>query len=187
MTRRSKFRVLSVVLILAAATATYEPAYAQASGANGAQRYAHVFVSNGAKLKRLGGARSILHFGFGIGWRHQRGLELGIEAGPRFEDYKFTRLDDLMLSVDVSYHVRSMSNAKKVVPFLVGGFSLGWEPVPDGQQTSFFSLGGGVTYWLNGQRGIRFELRDAVTLDEPQTGYHYLGFRVGYTWLMGRT
>ncbi|MEE8147124.1 MAG: hypothetical protein V3T24_05940 [Longimicrobiales bacterium] len=128
----------------------------------------------------------MLHFGFGMEWRHPRGLGLGIEAGPRFEDYNFTRLDDLMLSVDVSYQLRSRSNANKVVPFLGGGYSLGWEPVPDGQQTSFFHVGGGVTYWLTAQRGIRFELRDAVTLDARQTGYHYLGFRVGYTWLMGR-
>ena len=48
------------------------------------------------------------------------------------------------------------------------------------------SLGGGVTYWMNSQRGIRFELRDAVTLGKPQTGYHYLGVRVGYTWMLGR-
>lgn len=180
-------RVLSVVLIMAAATATSEPAFAQISPANGAQRRAHIVVSNGAKLKRLGGARSMLHFGFGMEWLHPRGVGLGFEAGPRFEDYDFGRFDDIMLSVDVSYHPRSRSNPKKVDPFLDGGFSLGVEPVSDGQQTSFFSLGGGVTYWLNGRRGIRLELRDAVTLDEPQTGYHYLSFRAGYTWLMGQT
>ena len=61
-----------------------------------------------------------------------------MEAGPRFEDYKFTRFDDLMLSVDARYHVGSRPNENKVVPFLAGGFSLGWEPVPDGQQTPFF-------------------------------------------------
>jgi hypothetical protein len=47
-------------------------------------------------------------------------------------------------------------------------------------------VGGGVTYWLNAQRGILFEVRDAVTLDEPLTGYHDVGVRVGYTWLMAR-
>ena len=52
-------------------------------------------------------------------------------------------------------------------------------------QTSFLSLGGGVTYWVDDRRGIRFDLRDAVTLNAPQTGYHYLRFGVGYTWLMG--
>ena len=177
--------VLSVVLIIAAAT-TSAPAYAQNSDPNGTQRSAHVFASNGAKLKRLGGARSMLHFGFGMEWFDPRGLGLGFEVGPRFEDYHFTRLDDIMLSVDASYHLRSRSNPRKVDPFVDGGFSLGWEPVPDGQQTSFLSLGGGVTYWLDDQRGILFELRDAVTLNEPQTGYHYLGFRVGYTWLIGQ-
>jgi hypothetical protein len=182
----SMLRAFSVVLMIAAATAASGPVYAQTSGATGAQRRGHVFVSNGAKLKRLGGTRSILHFGFGMEWLGARGLGLGFEAGPRFEDHDFTRLDDIMLSVDVSYHPRSRSSPMKVDPFLDGGFSLGWEPVSDGQQTSFFSLGGGATYWWNPRRGIRFELRDAVTLDAPQTGYHYLGFRVGYTWLMGQ-
>jgi hypothetical protein len=129
----------------------------------------------------------MLHFGFGMEWLHPRGLGLGFEAGPRFEDHDFMRFDDILLSVDANYHPRSRSNPKKVDPFLDGGFSLGLEPLPgEVQQISFVSLGGGVTYWLNAQRGIRLELRDAVTLDEPQTGYHYLGFRVGYTWLMER-
>ena len=118
MTGRSKFRALSVLPILAAATVMSESVDAQTADASGTQRYAHVFVSNGAKLKRLGGARSMLHFGFGMEWRHPRGLGVGIEAGPRFEDHKFTHLDDLMLSVDVSYHGRSRSNPSRVVSFL---------------------------------------------------------------------
>ena len=75
---------------------------AQTADATGTQRYAQVFVSNGAKLKRLGDARSMLHFGFGMEWRHPRGLGVWIKAGPWFEDHKFPRLDDLMLSVNVS-------------------------------------------------------------------------------------
>ena len=172
---------------MSAVAALVEHAFAQATNASGVQRSAYVFVSNGATVKRLGGSRSVLHPGFGAEWRHPRGLGLGFEAGPRFEDYNFTRLDDLMLSVDVSYHVSSSAGARKTVPFLIGGYSLGWEPVSDGQQTSFFQLGGGATYRLSDQRGLRFELRDTVTLGTPQTGYHYVGFRVGYSWLMGRT
>ena len=177
--------MIRVLGIVAAVTATSEFAYAQAAGESGTRRAAHLFVSNGVKLQRLGGARSVLHVGVGMDWRHQTGLGVGVEAGPRFEDHALTRLDDVMLDVNVSYHARSGSSAGTVVPFVVGGVSLGWEPVPDGQQTSFFSVGGGVTYWLSGGRGLRFEVRDAVTLDRPHTGYHYLGVRVGYTWLMG--
>ena len=182
-TSMSMLRTLSVILFMAGATVGSEPVHAQDVDT---QRRGHVFVSNGAKLKRFGGDRSMLHFGFGMEWLRASGLGLGFEAGPRFEDYDFTRLDDIMLSLDVSYHPRSTSSPKKVDPFLDGGFSLGWEPVPDGQQTSFFSLGGGMTYWWKPRRGIRFELRDAVTLNQPQTGYHHLGFRVGYAWQMGR-
>lgn len=177
---------LSGVLLMVAAAATFEPVHAQTSAADGAQLRGHVFVSNGAKLKRIGGTRSMLHPGVGMEWLRARGLGLGFEAGPRFEDHDFTRLDDIMLSVDVSYHPRVRSSSMEVDPFLDGGFSLGWEPVSDGQHTSFFSLGGGVTYWWNPRQGIRFELRDAVTLNEPQTGYHFLGFRVGYTWRIGQ-
>jgi hypothetical protein len=182
-TRMSMLRTLSVILFMAGATVGSEPVHAQDVDT---QRRGHVFVSNGAKLKRLGGDRSMLHFGFGMEWLRAAGLGLGFEAGPRFEDYDFTRLDDIMLSLDVSYHPRSTSSPKKVDPFLDGGFSLGWEPVPDGQQTSFLNLGGGMTYWWKPRRGIRFELRDAVTLNQPQTGYHHLGFRVGYAWQMGQ-
>jgi|TARA_B100001971_G_scaffold211123_1_gene238214 hypothetical protein len=179
-------QMLSPVLVSVAAIATPEPAYAQTSGATGVLRYGHVFVSNGAKLRRLGGTRSMLYPGLGFEWRYPRGLGLGFEAGPRFEDHALTRLDDLMVSVDVSYHGRSSPTANAVVPFLGGGLSVGWEPVPDGQQTYFVNAAGGVTYWLDRRRGLRFELRDAVTIDRPQNGYHHLGFRVGYTWLMGR-
>jgi hypothetical protein len=183
-TMMSMLRALLIVLVIAAATGASGPVHAQ--GVTGAQRRGHAFVSNGAKLKRLGGTRGMLHLGFGMEWLRAAGLDLGFEAGPRFEDYDFTRLDDIMLSVDIGYHPRSTSSPKKVDPFLDGGFALGWEPVSDGQQTSFLSLGGGMTYWWKPQRGIRFELRDAVTLNQPQTGYHHLGFRVGYTWLMGQ-
>ena len=112
MTRMSMLRVLSVILIIVASTAPAEPAYGQTSDANGVQRYAHVFVSNGAKLRRLGGARSVLHFGFGMEWLHPRGLGLGFEAGPRFEDHDFMRFDDILLSVDAHYHPRSRSNPR---------------------------------------------------------------------------
>jgi hypothetical protein len=174
---------LSSVLIMA--TAAARPALAQTPGANGALRRGHVFVSNGAKLKRLGGSRSVLHFGFGVEWLRAGGLGLGFEAGPRFEDHDFTRFDDIMLSVDVTYHPRSGSMT--LDPFVDGGFSFGWEPVPDGQHTPFLSVGGGVTYWWKPTGGILFEVRDAVTLSESQTGYHYLGVRVGYTWRMGQS
>ena len=71
------------------------------------------------------------------------------------------------------------------IPFLGGGYSLGVEPVSDGSQTSLISLAGGVTYWLNDHRGILLEIRDAVTLGQPQTGYHHLGVRLGYMWQLG--
>ena len=177
-------RALAVALVMTAATV--EPVYGQASGADGVERRGRLFVSNGAKLKRLGGTRSMLHVGVGMEWLRARGLGLGFEAGPRFEDYDFMRLDDIMLSADVGYHPRSRSNPVRVDPFVGGGFSLGWEPVPDGQHTSFLSLGGGVSYWWSPRRGIQFELRDAVTLDRPQTGYHHVGFRVGYAWRTGQ-
>jgi hypothetical protein len=177
---------LAVVLIVAVVMTASEPVvYAQTPGASGAQRRGQIFVSNGAKLKRAGGTRSMLHFGFGMEWLLPSGLGLGFEAGPRFEDHDFMRLDDIMLSADVSYHPRAKARAMRLDPFLNGGFSLGVEPVSDGQQTPFLSVGAGVTYWWSARRGIRLELRDAVTLGKPQTGYHHLGFRVGYEWLIG--
>ena len=170
---------------MATVTAATKPVLAQTPAANGAPRRGHVFVSNGAKLTRLVGARSVLHFGFGMEWLRARGLGLGFEAGPRFEDHDFTRFDDIMLSVDITYHPRSGSMT--LDPFVDGGFSFGWEPVPDGQHTPFFSVGGGVTYWWKPKRGILFEVRDAVTLSKSQTGYHYLGARVGYAWRPGQS
>ena len=87
---------------MATVTAATKPVLAQTPTANGVPRRGHVFVSNGAKLTRLVGARSVLHFGFGMEWLRARGLGLGFEAGPRFEDPDFTRFDDIMLSVDIT-------------------------------------------------------------------------------------
>lgn len=168
---------IPVMTLLSAA-----PASAQSPNDDSIARHAQLFVSNGAKIRRLGGNRGMLHFGFGLEWRLPSRFGISIEAGPRFEDYEFGRFDDVMISVDGSYRFRS---ASKFTPVVGGGYALGWEPVPDGVNTSFVSVGGGATYGLDARREIRFELRDAITVNKPQTGYHYLGFRIGYSWRMG--
>lgn len=172
------------MVIVAAATYSGEAA-AQSADAR-VLRTAQVFVSNGAKVRRIGGQRSVLHFGFGLDWLRPNGLGLGLEIGPRFEDHDFSRLDDLMFSIDARYERRSHTAPRKVAPFLAGGLAFTFEPVPDGVEATFVSVAGGINYWMLANHGIRLELRDAMTLAEPDTGYHHVGFRVGYTWRIGQ-
>ena len=174
---------LALATCLAGAIPFVATVAAQSSNDRSVTRHAQVFVSNGAKIRRLGGNRGMLHFGYGLEWRLPRRLALSVEAGPRFEDYKFSRLDDVFISFDGGYGFR---RATKLTPFVGGGYALALEPVPDGVQASFLNVSGGLIYGLNDGRELRFELRDAITINEPDTGYHYLGFRVGYSWRPGR-
>lgn len=168
-----------------AATVRVEPVQRQSSDNGGTQRAVSVFLSNGAKVGRIGGSRSVLHPGFGMAWQRPNRLGVGFDVGPRFEDHDPTRLDDVMVAVEASYQLRQETGRRALVPFVSGGFALGLEPVFDGVQTTFVTVGGGLTYWIGANRGLRVDVRDAVTLDKPDTGYHYVGFRVAYVWRAG--
>lgn len=152
----------------------------------GTQRTTSVFLSNGAKVDRIGGSRSVLHPGFGMEWLRPSRLGVGFDVGPRFEDHDPTRLDDVMVAAEVSYRIRPTGGQRTLEPFVSGGFAFGFEPVFDGVQTTFVTFGGGLTYWMRARSGLRFDVRDAVTLAKPDTGYHYLGLRVSYVWRVGR-
>ncbi len=69
------------------------------------------------------------------------------------------------------YHLRREA---KAMPFVVGGYSLGFR----GGTTNMANFGVGVDYWLSQRHGLRFEIRDHYA---PGPAQHFLGVRVAWT------
>lgn len=117
-----------------------------------------------------GGSVATLHVGGGAEGLVYKGLGLGAEVGylSPFEDPG----DGIgILSTNVSYHFRPASN-RKLVPFVTGGFSLGFRNGASGGG----NFGGGVQYWVRPRLGLRFEFRDHIFSSDTT---HLYGFRVG--------
>ena len=117
------------------------------------------------------GSLATLHTGAGGEGLLYKGLGLGAEVvyvGP------LQRLNEGfgILSTDVSYHfVRRPSN-QKLVPFITGGYSMGFRSGVIGGG----NIGGGVQYWVQPHLGLRLEFRDHIfSSDSP----HFYAFRFG--------
>ena len=107
-----------------------------------------------------GGGEGLLYKGLGIGG------DLG---------YLFSRRDFRaglgLASVNASYHLLSLSQSGKFVPFVTTGYTLGFRS----GTAHFQNYGGGLTYWFQDKMGLRLELRN---LDHPEYS-GFLSFRVG--------
>jgi hypothetical protein len=78
-----------------------------------------------------------------------------------------------LFSLNMSY-VKPKTD--KFVPFVTGGYSLGFRNQSTGP-ASFINFGVGATYWPKSRTGIRFELRDYFYPKDAND--HYLGIRIG--------
>lgn len=100
-----------------------------------------------------------------------RGLGLGAEVGY-IGPFDQPGEGFGILSVNPSYHFRNASSSGRLVPFVTGGFSLGFRSGTAGGG----NFGGGVQYWMKDHVGLRVEFRDHVfSSDTP----HFFQFRVG--------
>lgn len=80
-----------------------------------------------------------------------------------------------ILSGDAGYHFLKASQSGKLVPFVSGGYSLFFRS----ETANGINFGGGVNYWLKDHIGLRFEIRDHLVVESPDT--HFIGFRFGMT------
>jgi hypothetical protein len=101
-----------------------------------------------------------------------KGLSLGADVAYIFpKDEPATGIG--MFSVNPGYHFYQLTASRKVVPFVTGGYSLGFR----NGVGNFFNYGGGVTYWFSERLGLRLELRDHRYFTYPQDSL--LMFRMG--------
>jgi hypothetical protein len=105
-----------------------------------------------------GGGERLVYKGFGVG------AEVGYFAPARGLDEGIG-----ILSVNPAYHFK---NSSRVVPFVTGGFSLGFREGAAGGG----NVGGGVQYWFSDRAALRVEFRDHIfSSDSP----HFFSFRAG--------
>ena len=117
--------------------------------------------SSSATFQVAGGGEGLLYKGLGIG------AEVGYLAPFKGAGEGFG-----ILSVNPSYHFKNASASGRLVPFVTGGYSLGFRS----GTASGGNFGGGVQYWMKDHVGLRFEFRDHLfSSDTP----HFFQFRVG--------
>lgn len=138
------------------------PAFGQGKG------HGYVFAAPGgvsgdgqtsAALHLGAGGEALVHRGLGVG------AEIGYLANPRL------LAGAGLLSVNGSYHFASGQPAAKAVPFITGGYSLGFRS----GVANLVNVGGGVNYWFKDQLGLRVEFRDHLYASEV----HLWSFRFG--------
>jgi len=117
--------------------------------------------SSTATFQVAGGGEGLVYKGLGFG------AEVGYLAPFRGAGEGFG-----ILSVNPAYHFRSASSSGKVVPFVTGGFSLGFRNGTVGGG----NFGGGVQYWMKDHVALRVEFRDHIFSSDTQ---HFFQFRVG--------
>ncbi len=163
---RRIFFVLVLVLIILASLGLLVVA-CQAQTYKG---QAYIF---GAPGTQTAGDEYTLHLGAGGEYFIKRGLAAGGEIGylglTRAYEHGF-----FVLSGNGSYHFRPARGDAKLVPFVTGGYSLGFR---DGSM-NLVNFGGGVTCWIGRKHGLRLEVRDHFV---PRFDHHYLGFRIAWT------
>jgi hypothetical protein len=139
-----------------------------AQSSNQHRAWGYVFAGAGGET----GSGSTGLFTVGVGGEGlvYKGLGLGAEVGY-LAPFRGASNGLGILSTDVSYHFAQGS--KKLVPFVTGGYSLGFR---GGATASGGNFGGGVQYWMKDHLGLRLEFRDHVfSSDSP----HQYQFRVG--------
>ncbi len=155
-----------------AAAQTPVPPAKQASAANIDRRaQGYVFFGPGATS---GSSTTWVNFGGGGEGFVKGGLSVGGEVAGFTPASAFDNGFGI-LSANAGYHFLKASRSGKVVPFVSGGYSLFFRS----SAASGVNFGGGVDYWFKDRVGLRFEIRDHVIVEYPDT--HYAGFRVGLT------
>ena len=137
-----------------------DPCWAQLRGQG------YVFVAPGGTSPQT---RATVHFGAGGEALVHKGLGVGAELGYLAP----TDGDGFgLFSANASYHFLR-SSGQKLVPFVTGGYSLGF-----GSETaSFANFGLGLSYWFRSRMGLRVEFRDHVRSGDGTV--HFWGFRLG--------
>ena len=131
----------------------------------------YVFFGPGATS---GSSTTWVNFGGGGEGFVKGGLSVGGEIAGYTPASRFDEGFGI-LSANAGYHFLKASKSGKVVPFASGGYSLFFR----NSAASGVNFGGGVDYWFKERIGLRFEVRDHVLVEYPDT--HYAGFRVGLT------
>ena len=119
------------------------------------------------------------HGGLGGEFFLYKGLALGPEVG--YEHWGAFNQEAGIGSVDLFYHFRPRGSRGKFEPFLLGGYTLKFQPhyYPSGS-----NLGGGVNLWLSRHAALRLEFRDELGLGvspSPNGWQQTPEFRAGVT------
>lgn len=161
------FFVLVLVLIIVASLALL----VVAANAQETRGHGYMFAAPGA-LAASGQSLGTLHFGAGGEAFVHRGVAVGGELGYLGYTRSYSQGFGV-LSGNAAYHFLPRRNDAKVVPFVTGGYSLGFR----NGTMNMANFGGGVTWWVNQRHGVRLEFRDHYA---PASDNHYMGFRVAW-------
>ncbi len=131
---------------------------------------AYIFVAPGTQTV---GDEYITHIGAGGEYFLKRGLAAGGELGYLGLNRAYNKGFGV-LSGDVSYHFLSARKEAKLVPFITGGYSLGFH----GGAMNLVNFGGGISWWIGRKHGLRLEIRDHY---DPRWDQHYTGLRIAWT------
>jgi hypothetical protein len=85
-----------------------------------------------------------------------KGIPVGVELAAVGTNVGFGDSPAGLLSINSGYHFTNRRREKSVVPYLTGGYTLGFG---DGGVASFVNAGGGVTWWFSQRVGLRTEVR----------------------------
>ncbi len=134
----------------------------------------HGYVSfgvNGANRK-FGQILSVGGGGEGFVWR---GLAVGADLSYVYPRQCFGEGIGL-LSVGPSYHLLSRAEPRRFVPFVTGGYSLGFRS----GTANMFHYGGGATWWFHNRLGLRAELRDHRDAKWPGDHFYAMRFSLAF-------
>jgi hypothetical protein len=113
-----------------------------------------------------GGATPLLNFGGGGEALLGKGFAMGGEIGYMAPMEDGSRGLGL-LSANTSYHFGGRNKSKELVPFVTGGYALGFR---EGVAANGGNFGGGFQYWASDRVGLRVEFRDFIfSSDRPHT------------------
>jgi hypothetical protein len=99
-----------------------------------------------------------MHYGGGAEVLIVKGLAAGAELGY-LAPAKCSGCGIGVLSANGSYHFGARDPKSKVIPFVTGGYSLGFRE----GHGNMYNFGGGVQYWFSRRVGFRAEVRDHVS------------------------
>jgi hypothetical protein len=148
------------------------PGLAWAQGSGSYRGHGYVFVAPGGSTVN-GHTAGILHFGGGGEGFIYKGFAIAGELGYLAPTRSLG--DGIgVLSANGSYHFKKEDSERKLVPFITGGYSLGFREAT----ANMFNFGGGVNYWFRERTALRVEFRDHVWTGST---VHYWQFRFGLT------